>query len=148
MAYNYTTHFYLTVVGVVLLIVLVFSLRSEIAFLSQHKNLRLQLFLSMLSIFVMLLLTLVTLFHWLLSPIYEFTAILALFPILLILAPLILWLRAKSFTALAKDRLEEQKRLIREVQELIDERKREKIKEGKASRGEPIEDDDPHNLPG
>ena len=150
MVYSYWNHFYLTLVGIVLLTVLVFTLRSEMAFLSQHRSLRLQLALSLISIFVLLLLTMISLFHWLLSPIFALTALLALLPVLLILAPLILILRARAFAALAKSRLEEQRKLVREVMDLIDQKKLEKIKEGKVARGEedPGEGREGHQSPG
>jgi hypothetical protein len=142
MEYTYSSHLYLVIVGILLLIILLFSLRSEIVFLHQHRKYKLQFYLSLMSIFVMLLLTMLTIFHWFISPIFEFTAILILFPLLLIIAPLILWLRAKAFAGFAKDRMEEQRKLIMEIQDLIDEKKRQKIKDAKLARGEQVDKDD------
>jgi len=136
MEYTVGQHFYLTIVGILLLIVLVFTLRYELSFLSQNRHQRLQFALSMASMFVMILLIMTCLFHWIVRPEYSFIVLMSLLPLLLILAPIILYFRAKSFGKLAKERLEEQRKLILEVQELIDEKKREKIKEGKIARGE------------
>lgn len=134
--YTYLNHLYLTIVGIVLLVILLFTLRAEMTFLAQSKEHRLQFVLSLLSLFIMFLLTLTTLFHWVVRPVTAFTLIMALLPLLLILAPLILLLRARAFARLAKSRMEEQKALMREVQDLIDEKKREKIRAAKLARGE------------
>lgn len=146
--YSNLNHLYMTILGIVLLLVLLLTIRSEMQFLSQNRELRFQSALSMISIFVMIMLCLTALFHWFLDPVIAFTIIMLLLPILLILAPVILYLRAKSFTKLARERMEEHRKLIREVQDLIDERKREKIKEGKKARGEFKNDDDPDSEPG
>ena len=139
MQYTGWSHLYLTIVGAVLLIVLLFTMRPEISYLLQHREQRLQFVLSLTSVFIMLILTMVTLFHWILDATVTFVIIMALFPLLLILAPMVLGLRAKSFASLTKSRIEEQRKLIREVQDLIDEKKRERIKEGKVARGEELE---------
>jgi hypothetical protein len=141
MDYTYGSHLYLSIVGVILLIVVVFTLRSEVTFLAQNRSLRFQFVLSLLSLFVLILVTMTCLFHWFIRPEFTFIVIMALLPVLLILAPLILYLRAKSFAKLSKVRYEEQRQLIREVQEMIDEKKRQKIKEGKISRGEELDRD-------
>jgi uncharacterized membrane protein len=138
--YSVKAHWTLTIIGLLLLIILVFTLRSEISFLRQYRRHKAQMILSLISMAIMIFLTLVLLFHWSLSPFYAFTAIMFLTPLLLILAPLILWLRARAFRSLTKSRIEEKKRLIREVQEMLDEQKRQKIREGKIARGEPVDE--------
>lgn len=136
MQYTYWSHLYLTAVGLLLLVILVFTLRSEMSFLAGHRKGRMQFFLSLVSIFVILALTVICLFHWMVHPVFTFTAILLLFPVLLVLAPVILLLRAKEFAELAKTRREEQNRLIREVQELIEEKKRQKAERREEPRRE------------
>ncbi|MCX6645523.1 MAG: hypothetical protein NTY09_04075 [bacterium] len=139
--YTAQAHWTLTIIGLILLIVIVFTVRSEAAFLAVSKNDRLQYVLSFISMVIMILLTVILLFHWTFSPIYAYIALLAFAPLLLILSPLILYLRSKSFRLLNKIRMEEQKRLIMEVQEMIDAKKRHDIREGKISRGEQVEDE-------
>jgi hypothetical protein len=136
MVYTVQSHIFLTIFGVVLLLVLLLTIKSEMTFLVQNKKLKLQLVLSIISMSVLFLVTMTTLLHWFVSPIFTYTVLLGLLPILLILAPVILWLRARAFSGLARERLDEQRRLVREVMEIVDEKKREKIKEAKQSRGE------------
>jgi sensor histidine kinase YesM len=102
----------------------------------EHRRYKVQFVLSMVSIFITLVLSLICLFHWILSPVSVFTTLMFLGPLLLVLAFLILLLRARMITDLAKSRMAEHRKLVIEVQELIDEKKRERIREGKRSRGE------------
>ena len=122
--------------GLIMLAVIVITIRSELSFLSESKTQKLQLVLSVLSLVVLTYLTLTWLLHWNLPPVYVVTTTMLLVPILLVLAPIILWLRSRSFRKLASERRQEQEKLIREVQELLDEKKREKIRQGKVKRGE------------
>jgi len=138
--YTANAHLTLTIIGLVLLVILVFTLRAEVTFLAQYRTHKVQTALSLLSIGVMFFLTLTLLLHWSLSPFFVFTTIMLLTPLLLILAVVILYLRAKAFTALVKQRRRDQVQLIREVQELLDEKKREKIREQKIARGEPVDE--------
>ena len=140
MEYTVKSHWTLTIIGFLLLVILVFTLRSEISFLRQYRKHKAQMVLSLLSLAIMVFLTLVLLFHWSLDPFYAFTAIMLLTPLLLILAPLILYLRARAFRTLTRSRMEEKKQLIREVQEMLDEQKRQKIREGKIARGESLDE--------
>ena len=94
--------------------------------------------LSLISMSIMVILTVTLLFHWSLPPVYEMLVLLILSPMLLILSPWILYLRAKSFRGIQKKKLEEQKRLVMEVQEMVDEQKRRHIREGKIARGEDV----------
>jgi len=133
-------HVSLTGVGLVLLAVLVLSLRAELTSLSENKHHRTQVILSVISMGALIYLTLTLLFNWSLSKETVLWTILVVMPVLLILAPIILILRARSFRGLVRKRIDEQRKLIREVEELMDERKRERIREGKISRGEPVDD--------
>jgi len=125
--------------GLIMLAVIVITIRSELSFLSESKTQKLQLVLSVLSLVVLTYLTLTWLLHWNLPPVYVVTTTMLLVPILLVLAPIILWLRSRSFRKLASERRQEQEKLIREVQELLDEKKREKIRQGKVKRGEKVD---------
>lgn len=136
MHYTPTINFFLTAFGVVLALVLYFTLNSEISYLAQNKKHRLQFVLSMISLGVMFLVMLTALLHWFVRADFAYTVIMLALPILLILAASILWLRAKAFRSLARERMEEQRKLIREIVDLIDEKKKEKIKEGKQARGD------------
>lgn len=142
MGFEYTAkaHWTLTIIGLILLVILLFTMRSEVTFLRQHRRLKGQMVLSLMSLAIMIFLTLVLLFHWSIDPFYTFTAVMLLTPLLLILAPLILYLRARAFKHLSRERMEEKKKLIREVQEMLDEQKRQKIREGKIARGEPLDE--------
>jgi len=131
-------HVFLTVFGLLLLVVIVFTLRAETGFLIHYRKHRLQVVLSLISIFVMALLTLTCLFHWSLPPLATLMTVTTSVLVLLVLAPLILILRTRTFAGLAKDRREERRRLIKEVLDMIDEKKREKIRKGKIARGEEI----------
>jgi hypothetical protein len=137
--YTAQTHWALTIIGLILLVVIIFTVRSEAAFLAVSKKERFQFVLSILSMAIMTLLTVILLFHWTLPPAYVYIALMAFAPLLLILSPLILYLRSKSFRKLNQSRMDEQKRLIMEVQEMIDAKKRQDIREGKISRGEKID---------
>lgn len=134
--YTAQAHWTLTIIGLILLIVIIFTLRAETSFLAISKKQRFQYVLSLISIFIMSILTIALLFHWSLPPLTTFVILIVLAPLLLILSPVILYLRAKSFKNLSRERLEEQKRLIIEVQEMIDAKKRQDIKDGKIARGE------------
>ncbi|HDS31011.1 MAG TPA: hypothetical protein ENN67_08215 [Firmicutes bacterium] len=136
MEYTYSTHFALTIIGLIFLFLLIFTMRNEVSYLSEHKKYRFQYALSMVSILITLVLALTCLFHWALAPIFVFLALTILGPLLLMLAFLILILRARMIKDLTKDRMEEHKKLVIEVQEMIDEKKRERIRKGKISRGE------------
>jgi membrane-associated HD superfamily phosphohydrolase len=138
--YTPQIHWFLTIFGLALLVVITITFRLETSFLVISKKHRLQFILSLLSMIILGLLSLISLFHWSIPPLFTFTALMILAPLLLILAPAILYLRAKSIRQLHKDRLDEQKRLIMEVQDLIDQKKRESIREGKISRGEEASD--------
>ncbi len=140
MSYNYETSLALVVIGLVFLVILVFTLRSEISYLSDHRRHRVQLVLSLVSIFVTFLLSLTCLLHCWISPIITFTTLLILGPALLILAPIILFIRARTFTGLIESGLEERRKLIREVKDIIDEKKRQKILDGKIARGEKVDE--------
>lgn len=138
--YNASMHVFLTILGLVLLVVIIFTLRAETGFLIQHRKQRIQLALSIVSIAVMVFLTLTCLLHWVLSPITTLLTLMTAVLVLLILAPTILYLRAREFAGLARDRREERRRLIGEVIEMIDEKKREKIREEKRKRGEDVDE--------
>jgi amino acid transporter len=138
--YTYTNHLWLTIIGLVFLVVLVFTLRSELSYLLEFRKQRLQFILSLLSIFLTIVLSLTCLLHWMISPFTVFATLLILGPLVLVIALLILLLRTRTVAALARSRMEEQKKLIVEVQEIIDEKKRERIREGKRARGEKLDD--------
>ncbi len=137
--YTATSHLTLTVMGFILFAVIIFTVRAELAFLKQSRQMRGQFVLSILSIAIMTYLTLVLLFHWSISPFTVFVTVMLLVPLLLILAPIILYLRARSFKVLMIERREDQKKLIHEVQEMLDDKKRGKIVQGKLERGEPLD---------
>jgi len=126
--------------GLIMLAVIGVTIRAELYFLSESKGQKLQLVLSVLSLLVLTYLTLTWLLHWNLPPIYVVTTTMLLVPILLVLAPIILWLRSRSFKKLAFERKHEHEKLIREVQDLLDEKKREKIRQGKVERGEKLDE--------
>jgi uncharacterized membrane protein len=138
--YTAFAHMFLTILGLVLLVVIVFTLRAETGFLVQHREHRVQFVLSVISMCVMVFLTLTCLFHWVLSPVTTLLTVMTSVLVLLILAPTILLLRARAFVGLAKDRREERRRLIDEVLDMIDEKKRQKIRDGKRKRGEELEE--------
>ena len=136
MGYSLSIHLSLTVLGLVLLVVLVFTLRSEMNYLIHNRSQRLQFAFSILSIFVSFLLTLTCLFHWILSPFFTFVVVTVSSVLLFIFGSSVLLLRANAFKKLPKERIEEQRKLIYEVQDIIDEKKRRKIEEQKIKRGE------------
>lgn len=138
--YTPQIHWFLTIFGLILLVVIAFTFRLETSFLVISKKHRLQFILSLLSMIILSLVSLISLLHWSIPPYFTFTALIILAPLLLILGPVILYLRSKSLRQLHKDRLEEQKRLIIEVQDMVDQKKRESIREGKISRGEEVGD--------
>lgn len=134
--YTSAQHVVYTLIGLLTFGVIIFTMKSETEFLTRTKQNWLQLVLSIISIFSMLLLTLTLLGHWFIPHVYTFLNLIILGPLLLMLAPVILLLRSRSFKELQKRRLEEQKRLISEVEEILDEKKRESIQKGKIDRGE------------
>ena len=138
--YTYTNHLWLTIIGLVFLVVLVFTLRSEMSYLLEFRKQRLQFILSLLSIFLTIVLSLTCLMHQWISPFTVFAILLILAPLVLVIALFILLLRTRTVAALAKARMEEQKKLVIEVQEMIDEKKRERIRDGKRARGEKLND--------
>lgn len=138
--YTYINHLWLTIIGLVFLVVLVFTIRLELSYLLEFRKQRLQFILSLLSIFLTILLTLTCLLHWMISPVTVFSTLLILAPLVLVLALCILLLRTRTVAALARSRMEEQKKLVMEVQDIIDEKKRERIREGKRARGEELDD--------
>ncbi len=128
-----------TIIGFILLGVIIVTIRSELNFISQNKKLRAQNILSVLSICILVYLMLVLLLHWSLSPLTVIFTTMFLVPLLLILAPLILWLRSRAFKGLMLERKDEQMKLVIEVQDILDEQKRIKIKQGKIDRGESVD---------
>lgn len=138
--YTPQIHWFLTIFGLVLLVVITITFRLETSFLVISKKHRLQFILSLVSMIILGLLSLISLLHWSIPPYFTFTALIILAPLLLISGPVILYLRSKALRRLHKDRLDEQKRLIIEVQDMVDQKKRESIREGKISRGEEVSD--------
>ncbi|HEX9743900.1 MAG TPA: hypothetical protein VGB30_00595 [bacterium] len=136
MEYTVTHHIGYTVIGLITMGIILFSIKTETDFLYKYRQYKFQFALSLLSIFVMIVLSLTLLGHWFIPQIVTMFTLMILGPFLLILAPVILWLRARTFRGLERKWRKEQDKLITEIEDIIDEKKRERIMQGKSERGE------------
>lgn len=139
MEYRPGENFIYLAIGLVFLGVIIFSLRQETEYLLEHRKKVGQFVLSVLSIFVMIVLSVTMLGNWFIPKEITLLVLLTLSPILLVLSLIILVLRQRNFKEWEKEWRAEQKKLISEIEEIIDAKKRERINEGKAERGEKSE---------
>jgi len=140
MEYTASQHWIFTILGFLMLLILVFTLRLETTYLMQSRSQVAQLVMSLISIFIMFFLTLVLLFHWFLNPLFVVTSVMALTPLLLILAGLVMYFRFRKVRDLWMERINERHQLVSEVERMVDEKKREKIRQDKIERGEQVEE--------
>jgi len=137
--YTLSQHWTYMIMGLILLGVIGITIRAELNFLQYSKGQKVQMVLSVSSLIILIFLTAFWLLHWFLSPVFIVTITMLLVPLLLILAPLILLIRSRSFKHLNEMRRKEKEHLLLEVRELMDEKKREKIRQGKIERGESVD---------
>jgi len=136
LSYSIAQHITYTVIGLLALVSLIFTIKYETEFLEKNRERKLQFIISLMSIGGMLVLILTLLGHWFITPLYTFYSLMLIGPLLLVLAPVILLLRHRQFKGLAEDRKIEQIKMVLEVEKMLDDAKMQKIKEGKIKRGE------------
>ena len=119
-------HLFITIFGVVLLILIVSAVRYELKFLSSSRTSPFVRGLSFLSFGFMGALSIVCIFHFPLSFPWFVSLVGTLAIVLLIITPVQLVYRTRSFHALKEQRIIEKAKLIRDMTNIIDESKREK----------------------
>ncbi len=114
-------HIVFIIIGIGLLLVLAFSIRYEIKFLSFSKPSPYLKALSIISFLLMFALALVSIFHFSI-PLPMLVALVGTFAVLLLLiTPIQFIYRMRTFSSLKMQRVEEKARLMQEVAQIIKE---------------------------
>lgn len=124
------------VIGIFILLVTLFSLRYEITFLKTTKVGPFIWTVSILNFLTLAALLMVLFLHHMLDGIFVIKAIVALLLVLFLVSAVQLVTRRRVFTALQLELREQRSDMIRDMQDLIDEKKREKIREKYGNNGD------------
>jgi hypothetical protein len=115
-------------IAVFIMLVALFSLRYEIAFLKSKRVTPLMWFVSILNFLTVISLLVVLLGHHKMSNLLVLKLILTFLIMLLIISTVQLLLRRRLFVELARELAEHKRSMIYDMRDIIDEKKREKIR--------------------
>jgi hypothetical protein len=115
-------------IAVFIMLVALFSLRYEITFLQSKRVTPLMWFISILNFLTVIALLVVLLAHHKMSNLMVLKLILTLLIALLIISAIQLLLRRRLFIDLSRELAEHRRSMIHDMQDIIDEKKREKIR--------------------
>ena len=117
------------VIGLFILLIALFTLRYEVSFLKTTKVGPFIWTVSILNFLTLAVLILILFLHHMLNGIFVIKAIITLLLVLFLVSAIQLVSRRRLFRALQLEIREHRSEMIRDMRDLIDEKKREKIRE-------------------